>query len=588
MVGDSLFLQTSDAGFCITVEGSDPTAKELRISDDNTADFDKSSSSDGWTKREINLTMLKNMLVAYGGIRSFEHGNSQRDKDQVSVFFLLQVLGFLSLQRFLFYLEQNSMVIRVEYYDIRDSDTAYTDLDGQVIFGMKLKVFGREGFQSQPDYDVVDQPEAPTNNIPFPSSPLPERSDKLMRFSPAGHHSQTRERYVFPDASGKSSAERTHNAEHGLRNSGPSFDPPPSSASSITLIDSSASGVDPNLKPASPTYFYTSPRSDTPKHTELPDAVDGRNPAEYMPDMRQLSIDPYTAPGGGRDLQRDGEVINAEQPSPQSYYYGGQPECYYFPPRAPSAAPGPMIGPTYSYVCPTPPPSAPAVPYPPPPQNAPFPPPSPVVNFSYNYEYREVQPASGVGMSTWTFEQAMLNNPGPYASALGPGAGPPPTTEYWQGMASSSSPDGSAFYTLGQLQPQSGHLGPAPLGPIPSQNSSSSFQALQQSSSPSPPHFVTRNGQTIHHPSSPFTHIKQPNPAPERNQLKLEEIEDGQDTRTTVMIKNIPNKMSDKDLISFINKVCLRRIDFLYLRMDFKNGGPFALGGAIHVLIFAV
>lgn len=101
MVGDSLFLQTSDAGFCITVEGSDPTAKELRISDDNTADFDKSSSSDGWTKREINLTMLKNMLVAYGGIRSFEHSNGQRDKDQASVFFL-QVLGFLSLQRSLF------------------------------------------------------------------------------------------------------------------------------------------------------------------------------------------------------------------------------------------------------------------------------------------------------------------------------------------------------------------------------------------------------------------------------------------------------------------------------------------------------
>ncbi|KAF6760256.1 RNA recognition motif 2-domain-containing protein [Ephemerocybe angulata] len=46
----------------------------------------------------------------------------------------------------------------------------------------------------------------------------------------------------------------------------------------------------------------------------------------------------------------------------------------------------------------------------------------------------------------------------------------------------------------------------------------------------------------------------------------------GQDTRTTVMIKNIPNKMSDKDLIAYINKVCPRRIDFLYLRMDFQNG----------------
>ena len=59
---------------------------------------------------------------------------------------------------------------------------------------------------------------------------------------------------------------------------------------------------------------------------------------------------------------------------------------------------------------------------------------------------------------------------------------------------------------------------------------------------------------------------------PERNQLNLARIEDGQDTRTTVMIKNIPNKMSDKDLITYIAKVCPRRIDFLYLRMDFQNG----------------
>jgi hypothetical protein len=38
------------------------------------------------------------------------------------------------------------------------------------------------------------------------------------------------------------------------------------------------------------------------------------------------------------------------------------------------------------------------------------------------------------------------------------------------------------------------------------------------------------------------------------------------------MIKNIPNKMSDKDLENFIAKVCPRKIDFLYLRMDFQNG----------------
>ncbi|KZT65945.1 hypothetical protein DAEQUDRAFT_490578 [Daedalea quercina L-15889] len=58
----------------------------------------------------------------------------------------------------------------------------------------------------------------------------------------------------------------------------------------------------------------------------------------------------------------------------------------------------------------------------------------------------------------------------------------------------------------------------------------------------------------------------------EKNQLNIETIELGKDMRTTVMIKNIPNKMSDKDLMDFIAHVCPRRIDFLYLRMDFQNG----------------
>lgn len=59
---------------------------------------------------------------------------------------------------------------------------------------------------------------------------------------------------------------------------------------------------------------------------------------------------------------------------------------------------------------------------------------------------------------------------------------------------------------------------------------------------------------------------------PENNQLDIQKIEQGLDTRTTVMIKNIPNKMTDKELTNFINDVCPRRIDFLYLRMDFQNG----------------
>jgi hypothetical protein len=63
-----------------------------------------------------------------------------------------------------------------------------------------------------------------------------------------------------------------------------------------------------------------------------------------------------------------------------------------------------------------------------------------------------------------------------------------------------------------------------------------------------------------------------PSGVSDRNQLNIAKIEDGQDTRTTVMIKNIPNKMSHADLEAYIAKVCPRRIDFMYLRMDFQNG----------------
>ncbi|VDC06357.1 unnamed protein product [Peniophora sp. CBMAI 1063] len=59
---------------------------------------------------------------------------------------------------------------------------------------------------------------------------------------------------------------------------------------------------------------------------------------------------------------------------------------------------------------------------------------------------------------------------------------------------------------------------------------------------------------------------------PPENTLDLAKIERGVDMRTTVMIKNIPNKISDRELLNYINDVVPRRVDFFYLRMDFQNG----------------
>ncbi|KAI9593314.1 RNA recognition motif 2-domain-containing protein, partial [Syncephalis fuscata] len=45
----------------------------------------------------------------------------------------------------------------------------------------------------------------------------------------------------------------------------------------------------------------------------------------------------------------------------------------------------------------------------------------------------------------------------------------------------------------------------------------------------------------------------------------------GLDLRTTFMIRNIPNKYTQKMLIDTINETHRGQYDFLYLRMDFRN-----------------
>ncbi|XP_020579938.1 protein MEI2-like 2 isoform X2 [Phalaenopsis equestris] len=54
-------------------------------------------------------------------------------------------------------------------------------------------------------------------------------------------------------------------------------------------------------------------------------------------------------------------------------------------------------------------------------------------------------------------------------------------------------------------------------------------------------------------------------------QLNLEKIINGEDTRTTLMIKNIPNKYTSKMLLATIDENHKGSYDFLYLPIDFKN-----------------
>lgn len=54
-------------------------------------------------------------------------------------------------------------------------------------------------------------------------------------------------------------------------------------------------------------------------------------------------------------------------------------------------------------------------------------------------------------------------------------------------------------------------------------------------------------------------------------QLDLDKISRGEDTRTTLMIKNIPNKYTSKMLLAAIDEQHGGTYDFLYLPIDFKN-----------------
>lgn len=53
--------------------------------------------------------------------------------------------------------------------------------------------------------------------------------------------------------------------------------------------------------------------------------------------------------------------------------------------------------------------------------------------------------------------------------------------------------------------------------------------------------------------------------------LNLYRMRVGLDSRTTVMIRNIPNRMACRQLLSYINEVTPKSVDFIYLRVDYAR-----------------
>ncbi|KAL1608332.1 hypothetical protein SLS60_003273 [Paraconiothyrium brasiliense] len=56
------------------------------------------------------------------------------------------------------------------------------------------------------------------------------------------------------------------------------------------------------------------------------------------------------------------------------------------------------------------------------------------------------------------------------------------------------------------------------------------------------------------------------------NKVNRQRIVQGLDVRTTIMLRNIPNKLDWMSLKTLLDRVCFGTYDFIYLRIDFKSG----------------
>lgn len=127
-----------------------------------------------------------------------------------------------------------------------------------------------------------------------------------------------------------------------------------------------------------------------------------------------------------------------------------------------------------------------------------------------------------------------------------------PTPALSSASYSSMSPMGSTFSTMGSLSPSIS-------GSVSFTRTSFSSSRFQRSSDARRQN-ATRVNRAHFSP-----------PGPHHNHVDVNKIREGTDVRTTIMLRNIPNKVDQAMLKDIVDESSWGKYDFMYLRIDFAN-----------------
>lgn len=475
-IGSSNFLATTDGGFALSAtvvndtEGAQPQ------------DLTR-------VRPYINTHALVEVLESYGDLRLLKPESRSDDNET-----------FL-----------------VEFFDVRDAYEAYTSLNDQVVFGMKLCTSGRvppdvqenDGFpQVSSAKQTQDSTEPPQSNHQ-PSISESHIGRPKATIGPAGEASQMRGRFI-----------------------GQAFQPRPRAVSAGGRTTSSSSPTRPSEqqpKAPSPTVFYTSFDLPEPYPLDSP-------PVHDVPASKHSGYNENQAP-------EPNEMPKLWEPQQTCSIV----DCRYCPSKGQDST-LPQF-PINHHIDPM---FANSVSFSMHPMHAPF--------VAPESETQGAFVAAGGGWPTEYIAavQGIGNNLEMFPPAFLPAIPTVPVEHCLPGHA----PDPS-FVQNGLVFPSIS----------PALHAHPHAFADQQPPVALGHHVFVNNATDGLSPDLDVFSLSLTNPGVnDRNFLNIARIEEGLDTRTTVMIKNIPNKMSSRDLTHYINEVCPRKIDFLYLRMDFKNG----------------